>query len=139
MEPALLLLGRPGEREDLGVARVGRRVAERERGDRRGAEDLVHQPEPHLAHPLAAELRRQMGGPQPARLHLFLQRRERAAQPVEAELAPDSLQRPDLVAHELAHPVELLLEVGIGREVPAHATHPFDRAHAVARNGAYVL
>ncbi len=96
MQPAILLLGRAGHREDLRVARVGRGVAERQRRDRRGAEDLVHQPEAHLAHALAAELGRQVGGPQPALLDLLLQRRDRLAQTVQAELVPDRLERPDL-------------------------------------------
>ena len=125
VQPAVLLLRRAGQREDLRVARVGRRVAERQRRDRGGAEDLVHQPEPHLPHPLAAELRRQVRGPQAARLDLLLQRRHRLPQPVEPELVPDRLQRPDLAADELAHPVELLLEVGIGGEVPAHEIASF--------------
>ena len=37
-------------------------------------------------------------------------------------LAPDRLQRPDLAADELVHPVELCLELGVGGEVPAHQT-----------------
>ena len=78
MQPAVLLLGRAGQREDLGVAGVRRGVAERQRRDRRGAEDLVHQAEADLAHALPAELGRQVGGPQPARLDLLLQRRHRA-------------------------------------------------------------
>ena len=121
VQPALLLLGRAGHREDLRVAGVGRGVAEGQRRDRRGAEDLVHQPEAHLAHALPAELGRQVRGPQPALLDLLLQRRDRLAQAVEAELVPDRLERPDLAADELGHPVELLLEVGVGGEVPAHA------------------
>ena len=64
----------PFMREDLGVAGVGGGVAERERGDRRGAEDLVHQAEADLAHALAAELLGQVGGPQAALLDLLLQR-----------------------------------------------------------------
>ena len=66
VQPALLLLGRAGEREDLAVAGVGRLAAEHGRRVDRGPEDLVHQPELDLAEALAAELGRQMGGPQPA-------------------------------------------------------------------------
>ena len=78
VQPALLLIGRPRQREDLRVARVGRRVAERQRRDRRAAEDLVHQPEAHLAHALPAELGGQVRCPQAAGLDLLLQRRDRA-------------------------------------------------------------
>ena len=70
VQVALLLLRRPGEREDLGVARVRRCVAERERRDRAGAEDLVHQPELDLAESLPAELGVEMRGPQALRLDL---------------------------------------------------------------------
>ena len=37
------------------------------------------------------------------------------------EVVGDRLERPDLLADELAHPVELRLELGLGREVPRHA------------------
>jgi hypothetical protein len=30
----------------------------------------------------------------------------------------ERLQRPDLVAHEVAHPVQVCLELGLGREIP---------------------
>ena len=116
---------RAGHREDLRVAGVRRGVAERQRRDRRGAEDLVHQPQLHLAHALPAELGRQVRRPQAALLDLLLQRRDRPHQPVEAELVPDRLQRPDLAADELGHPVELLLVVGVGGEVPAHQFESF--------------
>ena len=46
--------------------------------------------------------------------------RDRLPEPILAELAPNRLQRPDLAADELVHPVELRLEVGVGGEVPAH-------------------
>ena len=69
----------PAMREDLGVARVGRRVAEHRRRERGRAEDLVHQAELDLAEALAAEVGRQVGGPQAALLDLLLQRRDRRA------------------------------------------------------------
>src|ERR1700730_7403762 len=125
MQPAVLLLGRAGEREDLGIARVRSGVAEGHRRDRRGAEDLVHQTQAQLAHALTAELGWKVGCPQALRLDLLLQRRHRLAQPVEAELAPDRLQRPDLAADDLVHPVELLLEVRVGAEVPTHEAASF--------------
>ncbi len=79
VQVAVLLLRRAGEREDLGVARIGRRVAERERRDRRRAEDLVHQPELDLAESLTAELGIEMRRPQAARLDLLLERLDRIA------------------------------------------------------------
>ena len=82
---------------------------------------------------------RQVGRPQAARLDLLLQRRERAAEPVDAQLVPDRLQRPDLAADEVRHPVELLLEVGVGGEVPAHASRPFGRARRWRLGQAYAL
>ena len=71
-----LLLRRAGDRDDLAVAGVRRLVAEHRRRDRRRAEDLVHQRELDLAEALAAELGRQVRGPQPALLDLLLQRPE---------------------------------------------------------------
>src|SRR3977135_3118109 len=56
VQPAVLLLGRSGESEDLGVAGVRRLVAEGQRRVRRGPEDLVHESELDLAVALAAEL-----------------------------------------------------------------------------------
>ena len=47
-----------------------------------GAEDLVHERELDLAEPLAAELGRQVGGPQPAALDLLLEGRDDLVQPV---------------------------------------------------------
>jgi hypothetical protein len=81
VQVAVLLLGRAGQREDLGVARVGRLAAEGVRGPRRRAEDLVHEPELDLAEALAAELGRQVRGPQPAGLDLLLQRRVDPVEP----------------------------------------------------------
>ena len=120
LQVALLLLGRSGEREDLAVAGVRRLVAEGVRRERAGAEDLVHQPELHLAEALPAELRIEVRGPQPALLDLLLERRVDAVELRLVELAEDRLDRPDLLAHEVAHPFELLLELRIGREVPCH-------------------
>ena len=78
VQPLLLLVLRAGQREDLRVARVGRRVAEHDRRERRRAEDLVHQAELDLAEALAAELGVEVRRPQAALAHLLLQRRDRA-------------------------------------------------------------
>ena len=116
----LLLLRRAGHREDLGVAGVRRRVAEHQRRQRARAEDLVHQPELHLPEALTAELRIQVRRPQPLLLDLLLERFRDAAQPLPAELAHQRLERPDVLAHERAHPLELGFELRLGREIPGH-------------------
>src|SRR3984893_4218064 len=124
MEEAVLLFGGARNREDLGVARVGRLAAERIRREERGPEDLVHQPELQLAEALAAELGVEVCGPQPALLDPLLQRSVDPVEPGLIELAHDRLQGPDLLAHELAHPVELLLKLRLRREIPRHHSPP---------------
>jgi hypothetical protein len=120
IQPLLLLVLAAGQREDLGVARVRRVVAEHERRQEAHPEDLMHEPELHLAEALAAEVRRQVRGEQPARLDLLLERRDRTVEALLAELVEHDLEGIDLRPHELAHPIELLLELGLGREVPRH-------------------
>ena len=61
--------------------------------------------------------------PQPARPDLGLQRRVDAIEVVLGELADERLERPDLLAHEGAHPVELGLELRFGRELPCHRAY----------------
>ena len=119
-EPALLLLRCAGERDDLAVAGVGRLAAERVRREDRRAEDLVHQAELDLAEALTAELGRQVSRPEALLPDLLVQRR---VDPIELGLADvvlDRLDRPDLLAHERAHPFELLFELRLGRKVPRH-------------------
>jgi hypothetical protein len=82
---------------------VRRGVAEREGRDRARPQDLVHQPELDLAEALAAEVRRQVRGPQSAALDLLLQRRVDAVERRLIEVGDDRLDRPDLLAHEGAH------------------------------------
>jgi hypothetical protein len=120
VQPALLLLVGAGQREDLGVARIGRLVAERVGREGRRAEDLVHEAELDLAEALPAEVGRQMRRPQPAALDLVLQRRVDAVERRLVEVRDDRLDGPDLLAHEGAHPLQLLFELGLGREVPRH-------------------
>ena len=54
------------------------------------AEDLVHQAELDLAEALAAEVGRQVRGPQPALLDLLLERRDHALEAVLAQLLEDA-------------------------------------------------
>jgi hypothetical protein len=78
----------------------------------------VHEPELDLAEALPAQLWVEVGGPQAALLDALLERRHRPVELVHREV--ERLQRPDLLADELAHPVEVLLELGLGREIPGH-------------------
>ena len=73
-------------------------------------------PSLHLAEALAAELGRQVRRPQPALLDLLLQRAQRAVELLGVEV--ERLERPDLLAHERRHPVELGLELGLGARSP---------------------
>jgi hypothetical protein len=116
VQPTLLLLLAPGQREDLAVARIRGLVAERERRDRRGAEDLVHEAELDLAEALAAQLGVQMRGVQAALLDALAQRSHRPQQLLVREV--ERLEGPDLLSDELVHPVQMCLELGFRREVP---------------------
>ncbi len=120
---ALFLLRCAVVSEDLGIARVRRLTPEDDRRSGGPTEDLVHQRQLHLAVPLTAELGSEVAGPQAALAHLRLQRRD--------ELLADRIldvvgmsdheaQRLDLVGDELFDPVEFLLELGIGLEIPRH-------------------
>ena len=105
-------------RQQLRVPRIRRVVAEHHRRQRRLPQDLVHQPQPHLPEPHAAQRRRQVRRPQPLRLDLLLQRPDHDPHLVVRQI--QGLEREDLLAHEAAHPLQLLLELGFGREIPGH-------------------
>src|SRR5581483_4835952 len=99
---------------------------EHHRGPARAAEDLVEQCQLELAIALAAEVGAEVGGPQALLAHLFLQRLDRLA-PGTLELGellvgPHQVEGLDLLTHEGVGPVELLLELGIGLEVPPHVS-----------------
>ena len=83
------------------------------------SEDLS-QAELDLPEAPAAELGIQVRGPQPTRLDLLLERAVDAIELLLVEILDDRLDRPDLLADELAHPCELLFELGLGREIPCH-------------------
>jgi hypothetical protein len=129
--PALLLLLRAPLGQQLAVAGVRGVVAEDRRGVDAAPEDLVHEAQAHLAEPAAAELLREVGGPQALGLDLLLQRIGDAAQRVVVEV--EGLEGLDLLAHEAAHPLELLLELGLGREVPGHGGTPTAKSDGRAR------
>ena len=72
----------------------------------------MHQPELDLAVALPAQVRRQVGRPQLLRLDLVLQRSDRPHET--GVVGVEHLQGIDLFAHEVAHPVELAFELGLG-------------------------
>ncbi len=115
--------------DDLGVAGVGRLATEDDRRPLRSTEDLVEQRQPQLTVSRASEFGAEMGGPQPLIADLLLERIEdrlqsgvgrRELQPVE-----EQVERLDLLAYECVGPVELVLVLGLGLEVPSHAHSPW--------------
>ena len=111
--------------DDLGVAGVGRGGAEHDRRPARRAEDLVDQRQLELAEALAAELGTQVRaptGPAPRTSSCI----GRTSGPVSSSsgwngaVREDQVERLDLLAHELADPLQLRLELGLGLEVPRH-------------------
>ncbi len=82
----------------------------------------MHQTELDLAEPAPTELDGEVRCPQPPPLDLLLEGLERLEHAVIAE--GQSLQREDLVPHDLAHPGQLLLELRLGGEIPCHGGPP---------------
>ncbi len=97
---------------------VGGVVAEDHRSVERLAEDLVHQPQVHLAESRAAELGRRCAAHSPRRADLVLERADERDERVVAKV--ERLEREHLLAHELTHPHQLRLELRVRREVPRH-------------------
>ena len=87
----------------------------------------MHQTELDLPEALAAEVGVQMSRPQTLGLDLLLQRRGGSAQAFPTEFMPEGLQRPDVLAHERAHPLQLGFEFRLGGEVPGHARTTLSR------------
>ena len=131
LQVALLLLGRAVVGDDLRVARVGRLAAEDDGRPGGSAEDLVEQRELQLAVALPAELGPEVRGPEPLAPHLLLQRVDGltalALQRDELEVGEREVERLDLLPDELVDPVQFLLVVGIGLEVPRHAAPSLGR------------
>ena len=78
----------------------------------------MHQAEFHLAEASASELRRKMSRPQSAAPHLYLHRLGDLGHLLFGHI--ELFERDDLVAHELAHPLQLLFKLGLGLEIPCH-------------------
>ena len=109
-------------RDDLGIAGVGGLAAEDDRRPLRTAEDLVEQGELELSVALTAEVGSEVRRPQPLLADLLLERVDDLATVVvqrgELQVRPDEVERFDLIADELVGPVEHLLVVGVGFEIP---------------------
>ena len=75
-------------------------------------------PKPHLPEAHPAERRRQVRRPQPLGLDLLLQRADEDPHLVVGQI--QGLEREHLLADEPAHPLQLRLELGFGREIPGH-------------------
>jgi hypothetical protein len=124
--PLLLLLGAVGG-EQLHVPGVRGGGAEEAGGGRVAAEDLVDQRQLELAEAGPAQLLVEEQGPQSAVLDLLL---EPPGQGLDLGVAgaqgvgEDRVERLDLLAAELLDPVELLLELGFGGEIPGHRASP---------------
>ena len=129
LEVALLLLRRAVVGDDLRVAGVGRLAAEDDRRPLRPAEDLVQQRELELAVALATELGAEVRGPQLAgraplpsagrRSCAACRRAARTARAGHSRSSGSTSSRTNVV-----DPVELLLELGVGLEVPRHCRAP---------------
>jgi hypothetical protein len=128
LEPPLLLLLGPVGREHLHVPGVGRRRTEHLRRAGIPADDLVEQAELELAVAGAAELLVEEDRPQALLLHLLLEfahvRLDDGVRRPD-RVRKDVVERLDLLLAERLDPVELLLELRIGGEVPRHQRAPF--------------
>src|SRR5206468_694858 len=105
------------------------------------AEDLVEQRQLQLAEPGPAELLVEEQRPEAARFDLVLQLLDLSldGRVVGADgIGEDEIERRDLLLAEPLHPVELLLELRLRREVPRHpprlspAADPVPTADAVS-------
>ena len=131
---------RAADREQLGVAGVGRVVAE-DRPARTRHRPRISCIRPSLTwpNPPPPSSGGRCAAHRPVLLDLLLQR---SGDAVERRLVDvERLQRDDLVADEAAHPLELRFELGIGREVPRHAPFLVEGGHLrplVPRDGPVV-
>ena len=123
--PLLLLLGAVG-REDLHVPGIGCRRAEHRRCPGVAADHLVEQSQPELPEAWAAQLPVEEDRPQALVLDLKLELTDVRLDRVWPAhgMGEDVVERLDLLLAEPLDPVELVLELRIGGEVPRHALTP---------------
>ena len=119
-EPLLALCRSGADGDQFAVARIGRLIAKDVRRRPRTTQDLVHQGQLHLAVPLTTELVVEMARPEAALLHFLFQRSGEFAPTARRHVVEEQLDGLDLIGDELAHPVELCLELRFGREIPCH-------------------
>jgi hypothetical protein len=123
----LILSAEPGQY--FGVAGVGGLGSEHDRRPRAAAEYLVDQCELDRAEALPAEFGPQMRRPQSVVTNLLFERVDDSATFVierqEFAAGKQHLQRLHLLPNELANPVEALLELRFGGEVPCHVESSF--------------
>ncbi len=124
----LLLLARGAEvGQDLGVARVGGLAAEHRWGPAAAAQDLVEEGQLHLAVALAAQLGAQVAGPQALLPDLLLQGAHDShglLVRLVVGVAQDEVERLDLIGDEPVGPVQQLLVLRVGLEIPRHGVPP---------------
>ena len=124
LQVARFLLGSAVVGDDFGVAGVGRLTSEHERRPHRPAEDLVQQCQLQLAVALAAQLRPEVSGPEPAAPYFLPQRFDDPASLIvqrnELQVREDQIEWLDLLAHEIVRPLQLLLVIGFSFETPDH-------------------
>ena len=135
LEPALLLLVGAVRGEHLHVAGVGRGGSEHLRRRRVPAEDLVEEAELELAVPGPAEILVEEDRPESLGLDLVLKALHQRL--IFGSRRPHGvgehvLERLHLFAAELLDPIELLLELGLGREIPTHQMTPMIEAFMIS-------
>src|SRR5699024_3718878 len=81
-------------------------------------QDLVHEAQLELTEAAAAQLRLQVCRPQALVLDLLLEAGGVRGVGLRREVR--DLERQDLIADEAPHPLQLRLELRVGREIPAH-------------------
>ena len=110
--------------DDLGIAGVGRLRAEDDRSPARPAELLVHERELELAVTGTAEVGPEVTRPQAGVADFSLQWVDEITQlafeRVVRQAREHEIDGLDLVGEELVDPVELVLELRVGLEIPCH-------------------
>ena len=97
----------------------------------------MHQAEAYLAETHAAQRRGQVRGPQTLGLDPLLHRQDHLTDLVIGQI--QRLEREHLFPDEFAHPRQLRLELGLGREIPGHALFSLSSAPVARLPGILTL